>query len=94
MDSFAIVLFAGLAALILWVWVLGRSTRGGGATRGTDPLGLRSPRQIVEERDALEDEDLTQLLEATNARRRARGLPERSREQAQRELGSGGTPGN
>lgn len=35
------------------------------------------------------ERELDQLLEATNARRRARGLPERTREQAQREFGSG-----
>jgi hypothetical protein len=43
----------------------------------------------------LGDRDLDELLEATNARRRARGLPERTREQVQREFGgaSGEPPG-
>ncbi len=40
----------------------------------------------------LEDRDLEELLEATNARRRARGLPERSREEARREFGSDSEP--
>jgi hypothetical protein len=35
------------------------------------------------------DRELDQLLEATNARRRARGLPERTREDVKREFGSG-----
>lgn len=42
------------------------------------PLGLRSARAIVEDREALEAEDLAQLLEAHNARRRRRGRPEHS----------------
>ena len=37
----------------------------------------------------LADRDLDELLEATNARRRARGLPERTREEVQREFGRG-----
>jgi hypothetical protein len=36
----------------------------------------------------LEYEDLAQMLEATNARRRARGLPERSMTDAMREFGA------
>jgi transcriptional regulator NrdR family protein len=35
----------------------------------------------------LADRELDELLEATNARRRARGLPERTREEVQREFG-------
>lgn len=69
MDPFAIVLLVGLAALVLWAWLLGRVNH----TRGTDPLGLRSARQITEDREALEAEDLDQMLEAHNARRRRRG---------------------
>jgi hypothetical protein len=68
-DAFAIVLLVGLAALVLWVWMLGRANQG----RGMEQLGLRSPRQIVEDREALEAEDLDQMLEAHNARRRRRG---------------------
>jgi hypothetical protein len=36
-------------------------------------FGLRSGRQITEEREELEAEDLAQMLEAHNARRRRRG---------------------
>jgi hypothetical protein len=68
-DAFAIALLAGLAALVLWVWLLGRANQG----RGMEQLGLRSPRQIVEDREELEAEDLAQMLEAHNARRRRRG---------------------
>jgi hypothetical protein len=41
----------------------------------------------------LADRELDELLEATNARRRARGLPERTREEVQREFGSGARGG-
>ena len=69
MDSFALVLLAGLAVLVLWVWILGRSNQ----SRGMELFGLRSARQITEEREELEAEDLAQMLEAHNARRRRRG---------------------
>ena len=69
MDSFALVLLAGLAVLVLWVWFLGRANQ----SRGMEPFGLRSARQITEEREDLEAEDLAQMLEAHNARRRRRG---------------------
>jgi hypothetical protein len=68
-DPFAIVVLVGLAALVLWVWLLGSRAPG----NGTEQLGLRTPRQIVEDREALEAEDLAQMLEAHNARRRRRG---------------------
>jgi hypothetical protein len=71
-DSFAIVLLAGLAALILWAWFLGRANQG----RGMEQFGLRSARDITEDREALEAEDLAQMLEAHNARRRRRGEAE------------------
>ena len=37
----------------------------------------------------LADRELDELLEATNARRRARGLPERTRAEAEKEFGRG-----
>ncbi len=68
-DPFAIVLLVGLACLVLWVWLIGRSNQG----RGLEQMGLRSARQITEDRESLEAEDLAQMLEAHNARRRRRG---------------------
>jgi hypothetical protein len=133
-DAFAVVLAGGLAALILWIWLLGKYYPGS----GLEQVGLKSAPEITETRESLEAEDLQQmlaahnaprkargerevtvadlelrvmedvreqrrrrdeyladreldqLLEATNERRHARGLPERTREQVQRELGSGG----
>ncbi|MGI8864516.1 MAG: hypothetical protein ACR2JH_08985 [Solirubrobacteraceae bacterium] len=72
MDPFALVLLAGLAALILWVWLLGKYYPGS----GLEQLGLRSAREISENREALEAEDLEQMLAAHNARRLRRGESE------------------
>jgi len=53
-DPFALVLLAGLAALILWVWLLGKYYPGS----GMEQLGLRTAREISENREALDAEDL------------------------------------
>jgi hypothetical protein len=68
-DPFALVLLGGFVALILWIWLLGRYYPGS----GLEQLGLRSAREISETREALDAEDLDQMLAAHNARRRARG---------------------
>jgi len=71
-DPFALVLLGALAALILWVWLLGRHYPG----TGLEQLGLKSAREITEQREALDAEDLDQMLSAHNARRRERGQAE------------------
>jgi hypothetical protein len=71
-DSFAIVVFGALGVLILWVWLLGKYAPGS----GLEQVGLRSAREITESRESLEAEDLAQMLEAANARRRRRGEAE------------------
>jgi hypothetical protein len=71
-DPFALVLLGGLAALLFCVWLLGKYYSGS----GLEQVGLRSAREISENREALEAEDLQQMLAAHNARRRARGQPE------------------
>jgi hypothetical protein len=68
-DPFAIVIIGGIVAMILWVVLVGKFAGG----NGYEQLGLRSGRQITETREALEAEDLDQMLAAANARRRARG---------------------
>jgi hypothetical protein len=76
-DPFAVVLVFGLVALILWVVLLGKYAPGS----GLEQLGWKSARQASESREALEAEDLDQMLEAHNARRRARGEREVSVEE-------------
>jgi hypothetical protein len=73
-DAFALVLLGGLAALVLWIWLLGKYFPGS----GLEQVGLRSAREITESREELEAEDLSQMLAAHNARRRARGEREMS----------------
>lgn len=58
--------------MILWIWLLGKYYPG----TGLEQLGLKSAREITETREALEAEDLEQMLAAQNARRRARGEQE------------------
>ena len=72
MDSFVLVLLGGVVALGLWMWLLARHYPGS----GLDQVGLKSAREITETREALEAEDLDQMIAAHNARRRARGEPE------------------
>ena len=74
MDPFAVVIFAGIAILVLSVWLVGRFYPG----NGLEQIGLRTAREITESREELEAEDLAQMLAAHNARRRARGESELS----------------
>jgi hypothetical protein len=68
-DPFTLVVVGGLAALVLVFWLLGRYYPGS----GLEQLGLKSARELTERREALEAEDLDQMLSAHNARKRARG---------------------
>ena len=72
MDPFAVVVLSGLVVMVVAVWLVGRYYPGS----GLNELGMRSARQIHEQREALEAEDLDQMLAAHNARRRARGEAE------------------
>lgn len=71
-DPFAVIILTGIVVIVVSVWLLGRFYPGS----GMEQLGLRSGREIVETREALEAEDLEQMLKAHNARRRARGEAE------------------
>jgi hypothetical protein len=78
-DPFAAILFGGIAVFVLWVVVLGRYVPG----NGLEQLGLRSGPQITERREALEAEDLAQMVAAHNRRRAARGEPALSADQVE-----------
>ena len=77
MQALAILGVVGVVVVVLCGWLAGER-RGRPRPSGSGPLGLRSSREILESREQMEAEDLAQLLEACNARRRRRGEPERS----------------
>jgi hypothetical protein len=81
-DPFTLVVVGGLAAVVLALWLLGRYYPGS----GLEQVGLRSARELAEQREALEAEDLDQMLSAHNARKRARGEPEVTAEQVEAEV--------
>ena len=72
MDPFTLVVIAGLGTVVLVLWLLGRYYPGS----GLEQVGLKSARELTERREALEAEDLDQMLRAHNARKRARGEAE------------------
>ena len=74
MDPFAAIMLSGIVVIVVGVYLVGRFYPGS----GLQEVGLRSAREIHETREALDAEDLNQMVAARNARRRARGLPEES----------------
>jgi hypothetical protein len=73
MDGFALVIFGGLALLVLAFLALGKWYPGTGA----EQLDWK-PTRSVETEVELELDDIDQMLEAQNERRRRRGLPDRT----------------
>jgi hypothetical protein len=72
MDPFALVIVGGLVAMILFVLLLGKYAPGS----GMEQLDWKSAREIHEKREALEADDLSEMIAAHNRRRRARGEAE------------------
>jgi hypothetical protein len=72
MDPFAVAILAIVGLLVGGIVLLGLLYPGSGASQ----LGWRSPREQADAEAARDGEDLAQMLEAANARRRARGQPE------------------
>jgi hypothetical protein len=68
-DAFSLVILVGLLAVVVVLLLLGKYYPGS----GLEQVGLKSAREITETREALDAEDLDQMLTAHNARRRARG---------------------
>ena len=81
-DPFTVVVVGGLVALGVVFWLLGRCYPGS----GLEQIGQRSARELAEWREALEAEDLDQMLAAHNARRRARGETEVTAEDVEARL--------
>jgi len=70
-DPFAVIILVGLGALVIWIIALGRFSGS-----GLEQIDWKAGRDITESREALEAEDLAQMIEANNARRRRRGEAE------------------
>ncbi|MEA2305904.1 MAG: hypothetical protein QOH43_3184 [Solirubrobacteraceae bacterium] len=71
MDPFVVIILGGVAGLVVALLLLGWLYPGSGA----DQVGWRPTRSVaVEVQNELDD--LEQMLEAANARRRRRGEPE------------------
>jgi hypothetical protein len=86
MGTFAILLVGAVVVTALWSWLASGTGRQPRQRTGSGPLGLRSADEILEQREALDAEDLSQLLEACNARRRRRGERERALEDVELQL--------
>jgi hypothetical protein len=78
-DPFALAMLGLLVGLILLLVLAGKFAPGS----GWEQLGLQSSREIMERREALDAEDLEQMVAARNARRRARGEAEVSLEEVE-----------
>jgi hypothetical protein len=78
-DPFVLAMLGFLVAMILGILLLGKFYPG----NGLDQLGMRSAREITERREELDAEDVHQMLDAANARRRTRGEAEVSLEQVE-----------
>jgi hypothetical protein len=69
MDAYAAIMIGGVVLLLAALVLLGLRYPGSGA----EQVGWSSPRARAEDESARESEDLAQMLEAANVRRRARG---------------------
>ena len=81
MDEFGVFMFFALLVVVLIFLALGRFYPGSGAEQ-VDWKPTRSPELEAE----LELEDIDQMLEAQNERRRRRGAPERTEDEIAEEV--------
>lgn len=71
-----------LVGLVLVLIMVGRKAPGS----GLEQLGFKSEREVLERREALDIEDVEQMVAARNARRRARGEREESLEEVETQV--------
>ncbi len=72
MDPFFVVIGGGVVILLGVMILLGLTAPGS----GSEQLGWKSPQQMAEQEAQRDSDDVAQMLEAANERRRARGEPE------------------
>jgi hypothetical protein len=80
-DTFTVIVIVGLVLMVLAVLALGQFYPGSGAEQ-LDWKPTRSPQVEAEN----EIDDVAQMLEAQNERRRRRGLPDRTEEEVAAEV--------
>ena len=80
-DTFTVIVVVGLVLRVLAVLALGQFYPGSGAEQ-LDWKPTRSPQVEAEN----EIDDIAQMLEAQNERRRRRGLPDRTEEEIAAEV--------
>jgi hypothetical protein len=80
-DTFTVIVIVGLVLMVLAVLALGQFYPGSGAEQ-LDWKPTRSPQVEAEN----EIDDVAQMLEAQNERRRRRGLPDRTEEEIAAEV--------
>jgi hypothetical protein len=71
-DPFVVVILGGVAVIVIFVLLLGRFYPGSGA----DVLDWKPNHAAIETQIESELDDIDQMLEAANERRRRRGKPE------------------
>src|SRR4051794_12847556 len=84
MDEFGVFVFGALLALFIVFYAIGKWYPGSGAEQ-VDWRPTRSPELEIE----LELDDVDQMIEAQNARRRASGRPEITEEQVRADVEEG-----
>ena len=80
-DTFTVIVIVGLVLMVLAVLALGQFYPGSGA----EQLGWK-PTRSPEVEAQNEIDDVAQMLEAQNERRRRRGLPDRTEEEIAEEV--------
>jgi hypothetical protein len=81
-DPFAVAIAALLVGLVLVLIFVGRKAPGS----GLEQLGWKTEREVLERREALEIQDVEQMVAARNARRRARGEREESLQEVEMQV--------
>ncbi len=84
MDTFAVLVFASLTVVVLIFLAIGKWYPGSGA----EQVDWR-PTRSLEEEIRLEQDDVAEMIEAQNARRRATGRPEVTEEGVRARLEGG-----
>ena len=82
MDPFVVVIFGGVAVIVIFVLLLGRFYPGSGA----DVLDWKPNHAALETQIENELDDIDQMLEAANERRRRRGAPELTERQVRADV--------